>query len=92
MGYYTESPYAVNTLPAGFDIGATHEWSEVIDMAQQAQGLYNNRAKGVPGSATRLFRFLGKNAPAIEPWIELLPNGDYSSLICGALKIGLSVC
>lgn len=34
---------------------------------------------------------VGDNGPAIQAWLDLLPGGEYSSLICGSFKLLISV-
>lgn len=92
ISIYVESQYAIKGLSPDFDINAKHEWTEVIDLAREAQKRYEAAEKGIAGSGRRLFRFLGTHAAAIQPWIDLLPKESYGWLICAALKVGLGVC
>lgn len=46
------------------------------------------------GSKNILRRFgrgTQKHAITISPWLDLIPNGDYTSALCGSLKIAFSV-
>ncbi|CAG8981062.1 hypothetical protein HYALB_00008216 [Hymenoscyphus albidus] len=78
-----------NSLPKnlkGFAIRGAHDWDEVLETVDSAKEAYGNKAKGKKGIHIRAGRGMSNKANDLSPWLELLPNGDYSSMICGGLK------
>ena len=69
-----------------FNIRDQHSWDEVIRTAKDAEQKYNNKAKGPRGIGHKAARFVGDHAADTSPWLELLPNGEYTSVLCGGLK------
>lgn len=74
-----------------FDIRGAHTWDEVLKTVDSAKEVYESKAKGKKGIHIRAARGLSQNANDISPWLELLPDGDYSSVICGGLKLVFGV-
>ena len=74
-----------------FNIRGVHTWEEVMEKASQAEEVYQDKAKGKKGIFRRSWRKVGDAGPAINPWLELLPDGDYSSILCGGLKLVFGV-
>lgn len=70
-----------------FNIRDKHSWDEVLREAQFAEQKYNRKAKGVRGIGHRIFRVVGDNAAAANPWLKVLPNDGYTSVLCGGLKL-----
>ena len=60
-----------------------HTWGDVMKEVEVAGDARENRYK--------FMRKLAKNADGFEVWLSLLPNNMYTSIICGAFKIGLLV-
>lgn len=69
-----------------FNIREAHNWAEVLDVVESAKEAYEKKAKGKSGIAIKAGRYVSNKADVISPWLELLPNGDYSTVICGGLK------
>ena len=36
-------------------------------------------------------RAMGDKGPVIQTWLELLPTGEYTSVVCGAMKLVFGV-
>lgn len=76
-------------LPCGFNIRTTHTWEEVLEAARAAE------AKVKADGSKNMFRKAGRGiqefAPAMSPWLDLIPNGNYTSTLCGSLKIAFGV-
>jgi len=77
---------------AGINIRGAHSWDEVIRAARDAESQYLAEAKrGVDGNIRRFFRTMGNHAPSVTPWLQLLPDDKYFSVLCGGLKLILGV-
>lgn len=74
-----------------FNVRGVHSWAEVTQAANLAEEKYLKDAKGPEGSIRRFFRVTGDNAHVINPWVNLLPNDQYFSILCGGLKLILGV-
>lgn len=72
-----------------FDLSHTHTWDEVLEAANRAKAEYE--ASGKPRTASGIlhgaFRSLGNAGPIVNPWLYLLPSGEYTSVVCGSLKL-----
>ena len=62
---------------------ATHTWGDVMKEVEAARDGREEKHK--------LMRKLANNADDFEMWLHLLPNSMYTSIVCGAFKIGLMV-
>ena len=78
--------------PSSFDVRGKHTWDEVLREVDNAKEVYELKAKGNKGMHIRVGRAIGAHSDVVSPWLELLPNGDYSSIICGGLKFVFGVC
>ena len=67
---------------AAFDIREKCTWDEVFREARFAESQYKSA-----GKVRQVFRSVGDHASLIEPWIELIPDGDYGSSLRGGLKL-----
>lgn len=76
------------------DLNPTTTWQEVQAQADEAIAEYN-KVCGKGSWYRRPFRTTGRavseKTPALEAWARLLPQGDYASLACGALKLVFGV-
>lgn len=70
-----------------FDLEDKHSWDEVLQEARFAEQKYNRNAKGLRGMGHRVFRIVGDNAAAANPWLNILPDSEYTSVLCGGLKL-----
>ncbi|KAI9838307.1 MAG: hypothetical protein M1819_005575 [Sarea resinae] len=74
-------------MRGSFDISKKYTWDDVIREAKDAEQKYNEEAKGVMGFGKKAIRVTGEYGSAIAPWLKLLPDGDYGSVLCGGLKL-----
>ena len=87
---YLQSP---ESLPNGksFHLENTHNWFEVMEMAKEAARNYDQRG----GRLQRLLRkgviAFGKSGDLTMAWVQLLPAGDYGSVVSGGIKLILTV-
>lgn len=63
--------------PSGYKV----HWSDVMKELQNAQNYYKNR-HGVGPVGKALSKF-GRYTESLKGWLDLLPAGDYGSIICG---------
>ena len=77
-------------LPPDFDIKKAHNWDEVHQAAGLAEAKCNK--DGTRSIFSKVGRGVQRSAPAVEPWLSLIPDGDYTSVLCGGLKVAFSVC
>jgi hypothetical protein len=74
-------------------VRGAHTWDEVVLAARDAEANYLADAKkGLQGVVRRFFRVIGDYSSAATPWIGLLPNDSYFSVLCGGLKLVFGVC
>ncbi|KAL8801420.1 MAG: hypothetical protein Q9182_004484 [Xanthomendoza sp. 2 TL-2023] len=73
----------------GFDIRTKHTWEEVLEVAHNAE------AKSIADASKNVFRRSGRRtqnyALAMSRIVNLIPGGDYTSILCGGLKIAFSM-
>jgi hypothetical protein len=63
-------------------------WKAVLDVANDAENKYRTTtAKGVNGALHCFCRKLGDSGDTLLQWLKLLPDGDYTSILCGGLKM-----
>ena len=73
------------------DIQALHSWDDVMSEVRNAMEKHAQKTKGAFGVAECVGRALRKQASGINSWLELFPCGDYSSIVCGGLKLVFGV-
>lgn len=67
-----------------FDIKNAHDWLEVRrEAALTSKSKYKDKVKGIKGFFPRIARKIGEMNPAVEPFAQALPAGDYTALVCG---------
>ena len=76
-----------NPAVAEFNIRGSHSWDEVVNVAGQAVGKYQGRSKGLRGLLPKVGRKIGEAQPAVDSYLNVLPQGDYSSIVCGAVVL-----
>ena len=69
-----------------FKIREKHTWDEVLQQATFAESQYKSS-----NQVRLIFRGIGDHAPGIAPWLGLIPDGEYTSILCGGLKMILKV-
>lgn len=60
---------------------ATHTWGDVMKEVEAASYTREDKHK--------FMRKLANNADGFEVWLDFLPNSMYTSIVCGAFRIGL---
>ncbi|GAW26876.1 hypothetical protein SAMD00023353_5300240 [Rosellinia necatrix] len=71
------------------NISQRHSWDDVMKELERVQDDYNN-PKGF-GRVRKVVRKVAAKSERIEPFIAFIPNGDYTSVICGGLRFILGV-
>ena len=59
--------------------------------AEKAIKEYEKKGKSWRHPFRTAGRALGGSTNSMQTWLEMLPNGEYSSLVCGALKLVFGV-
>ncbi|KAI5864442.1 hypothetical protein GGS23DRAFT_564432 [Durotheca rogersii] len=72
------------------DISAKHSWDEVFASLSNAEDSYEN-PKGI-GKWRKWGRKAAEKSEVVKPLVDLIPGGDYTSVICGGLKFILEAC
>jgi hypothetical protein len=68
------------------NISATHSWKEIFAALHTAENGYKS-----PKGIRKWIRKGADHAEYIEPFLNFIPDGDYTSVICGGIKFVLSV-
>ena len=78
----------------GLKLVGKHTWQEVMEEVEKAQAVYESKSQGnhVLKIVRRCFRRFSKSSRSFKSWLEVLPEGDYSSIICGGFKMIFIVC
>ena len=64
------------------DLDATHSWDEVIRSVKEKESQYLEA-----GRMRRVTRLITAYSESVLPFLRLIPNGFYTSIICGGLKL-----
>lgn len=70
------------------DLRGTHSWEDVLQAAKDAEAAY--QAAGAKGWR-KLGRLVTTNSESVIPYLGLIPNGTYTSILCGGLKLVFQV-
>lgn len=62
-------------------------WEDVLIEVEKARESWENKAKGKKGLFRKRARDGCDKARLANPWLELLPGGDYGSTVLGGLKL-----
>jgi hypothetical protein len=58
----------------------------------EAQEIYKKKREGDVASGFQTFcTNVGQHGGTFQAWLNLLPDGEYSSLLCGAFKLVIHV-
>ena len=69
-----------------------YTWDEVVTVVNKAARDYERKKQGRSMAwVGSLFDTVGKNGKTFNAWLSLLPDGDYSSVACGAFKLIINV-
>ncbi|RAH41703.1 uncharacterized protein BO95DRAFT_517750 [Aspergillus brunneoviolaceus CBS 621.78] len=69
------------------NITQMHSWQDVFASLREAEDHYSTSSK-----FRRLFRKGASRAEAVEPFLNLIPDTDYTSVVCGGIKFILGAC
>ncbi|KAL6856544.1 hypothetical protein J3F83DRAFT_769711 [Trichoderma novae-zelandiae] len=72
------------------NISGTHSWEEVFGALRDAEEAYKS-TKGIR-VVHSWFRKAVDKSDLIEPFVDLIPNSDFSSVVCGGIKFILRAC
>lgn len=80
-------------LKINVDINQFQTWEEVENVVGEVKRQYEGKS-GAMAATRRFFDRIGKNGGTFTAWLGLLPDGEYSSVVCGAFKliIKVSIC
>jgi hypothetical protein len=70
------------------DLSATHSWDEVMRLVKDSEAKYLEAGRRGP---RRVTRFIGAYSESVLPFLRLIPNGFYTSIICGGLRLVFEV-
>lgn len=73
-------------LKISVDINQFQTWDEVECLIGEVKRQYEGKS-GAMAATRRFFDRVGKNGGTFTAWLGLLPDGEYSSVVCGAFKI-----
>lgn len=76
---------------AACDSTRIYTWDEVEQAVKQASLQYEDK-KGPLACVTKFFDKVGVHGKTFNAWLSLLPDGEYSSIVCGAFKLVINVC
>lgn len=68
-----------------FDVERKFQWEDVKSMASEAIEQDNARTKMRQNPFRAAGRSFQRNASNLEVLVELLPNGEFTGILCGAL-------
>lgn len=66
------------------DLSGTHSWDEVLQIVRFTEDTYLAAGRRGP---RQLARFIADQAESVMPALRLIPNGFYTSIVCGGLKL-----
>lgn len=77
-------------LGINVDINKFQTWEEVESVVTEVKRQYEAKS-GAMAATRRFFDRIGKNGGMFTAWLGLLPDGEYSSVVCGAFKLIIKV-
>ena len=70
------------------DLRGKHSWEDVLRVAKDAEVAYQKAGgKGLRKTG----RFITAKSEAVQPYLRLIPNGLYTSILCGGLRLVFEV-
>jgi hypothetical protein len=69
---------------SGLDLRGKHSWDDVLRAAKDAEAAY---LKAGGKGLRKAGRFITAKSEAVLPYLQLIPNGFYTSILCGGLKL-----
>jgi hypothetical protein len=73
---------------SALDLRGKHTWDDVLRVAKDAEAAY---LKAGGKGLRKAGRFITAKSEAMLPYLQLIPNGFYTSLLCGGLKLVFEV-
>ncbi|KAI9680201.1 MAG: hypothetical protein M1829_001438 [Trizodia sp. TS-e1964] len=70
---------------------SSYTWDEVIWQAKKAEETYKNAATGVGGLVRKAGRVSGDYSNSVTPFLKLLPDNEYTSILCGGITLMFEV-
>jgi hypothetical protein len=70
------------------DLNAIHSWDDVMRLVKDSEAKYLEAGRSGP---RRVTRFIGAYSESVLPFLRLIPNGFYTSIICGGLRLVFEV-
>jgi hypothetical protein len=70
------------------DLSGKHSWDEVLRVAKDAEAEYRRSGRKVLRYVARTFT---SKSVVVLPYLKLIPNGFFSSMLAGALKLVFTV-
>ena len=77
-------------LKINVDINQFQTWEEVESVVGEVRRQYEEKS-GAMAATRKFFDRMGKNGGTFVAWLGLLPDGEYSSVVCGAFKLIIKV-
>ena len=77
-------------LKINVDINQFQTWEEVERVVEDVRNQYEGKT-GAMAAIRGFFDRIGKNGGTFTAWLGLLPDGEYSSVVCGAFKLIIKV-
>ena len=74
--------------PLAVNLHGRHTWSEVLETMKEAETAYLNSSEN---RLRKMAQWVTVESASVLPYLELIPNGFYTSIICGGLKIVFGV-
>jgi hypothetical protein len=69
---------------SALDLRGKHSWDDVLRVAKDAEAVYLQAGgKGLRKAG----RFITAKSEAMLSYLQLVPNGIYTSILCGGLKL-----
>ena len=77
-----------NSSINALDFRGKHSWEDVLRVAKDAEAAYQKAGgKGLRKAGRTIMAVSG----AVQPYLQLIPNGFYTSILCGGLKLVFEV-
>jgi hypothetical protein len=66
------------------DLSRAHSWDEVMRIVKTTEDAYFEAGRS---GLRRVSRLIGVQSESVVPFLRLIPNGFYTSIVCGGLKL-----
>lgn len=73
---------------SAFNLRGKHSWDDVLRVAKDAEAAY---LKAGGKRLRKAGRFISAKSEAMLPYLQLIPNGFFTSILCGGLKLVFGV-